>query len=143
MYCNINEAFGGNSTYIKNYLDNELNNQKLLEKYNNFDNFFSKEEKEAHQQYSNNIDIVEHFDSKTTPKTSTKTTIKPIKSTQTCNKNIDHVLECAECRKQILVIYIKNLFKNTSLDNPEFKNIISIGLIFILFIVVIKILWKL
>jgi hypothetical protein len=137
MYCNINEAFGGNSNYIKAYLDNELNNQKLLEKYTNFDNFFSKQEKESHQNLPNNI--VEHFVAETTPQIINK----PDTSNMVCSKSIEHILKCPECKKILVKIYVKNLFANFSLDNQQFKNIISIGLIILLFVILIKLLWKL
>jgi hypothetical protein len=139
MYCNINEAFGGNSNYIKSYLDNEINNQKLLEKYKNFDNFFSKEEKETHQRYPNNLNIIEHFD-QTTP---TITTQKPDTSNMICDRSLEHVIKCSNCKKRLIQLYIKDLFNNATLENQQFKNLISIGLIVILFIVVIKLLWKL
>lgn len=146
MYCNINEAFGDNSNYIKSYLDNELNNQKLLEKYKNFDNFFSKEERELHQTHPNNI--IEHFDTTTPATTPTNTltptiTSKPDTSNMVCYRSLEHIIKCSDCKKNIIKIYIKNLFMSASLDNSEFKNLISIGLIIILFIVIIKLLWKL
>lgn len=141
MYCNINEAFGSNSHYIKSYLDNELNNQKLLDKYKNFDNFFSKNEKELHQSHPNNI--IEHFDTNVTTTPTISNIVKPDTSNMVCNKTLDHIIKCSECKKNLVKIYIKNLFINASLDNNEFKNLISIGLVIILFIVIIKILWKL
>ncbi len=135
MYCNINEAFSGNSNYIKSYLDNELNNQQLLEKYNNFDSFFSNQQRERHQQLPNNI--IEHFVAESTPILNKSET-----SNMVCDKTLDHLMKCSHCQKTFIKLYIKNFFTNFSLDNGQYKNIISLGLIIMLFIILVKLVIK-
>jgi len=137
MYCNINEAFGGNSNYIKNYLDNELNNEKLLEKYKNFDSFFSTEEKEIHQQRPNNI--IEHFENIPTKISNTK----PINKEPICDKSLEHIVKCPDCKKKLIKIYIYDSLNNFNIQDKMIKNILSIILILILIIIFIKLIWKL
>lgn len=140
MYCNINEAFGSNSHYMKSYINNELNNQKLLEKYKNFDNFFSKEERELQQNLPNNI--IEHF---TNEKISNESSvaIKPTSSNLVCDKSLDHIINCTSCQKKLIKLYFKNLIGNFSLDNKNHKDLVSLGLVIILFILAVKIIIKL
>jgi hypothetical protein len=140
MYCNINEAFGGgNSMYIKNVLDNELNNTKLLEKYNNFDTYFTPAQKELQQNLSNNL--VEHFTNQTT-------TLAPQPNEPICEKSLEHIVSCSNCKKQLIKIYINNFFNGFTSDNyfgkslGSLNNIISIFLLIILFIIAIKLINK-
>jgi hypothetical protein len=119
MYCNIDEAFGGNSTYIKNILDNELNNEKLLDKYKNFDTYFEKPK------------IVEHFDNHPS-----------MNHMVDCNSIVDHVIRCSECRKMIFKKYYNNIM-NGNFKDVNVKKIVTIVLIVLLAIIGLKILWKL
>jgi hypothetical protein len=137
MYCNINEAFGGNSNYIKNYLDNELNNEKLLEKYKNFDSFFSMEEKEQQQQRPNNIN--EHFENVPTKiSNANKINKEPI-----CDKSLEHIIKCSDCKKKLIKIYIYDTLNNFNIQDKMIKNVLSIILILLLIIIYFKLIWKL
>jgi hypothetical protein len=117
MYCNIDEAFSGNSTYIKNILDNELNNEKLLDRYKNFDTYFEKPK------------IIEHFNESSRPRLE-------------CNTIVEHVIRCSECRKMIIKNYCMKLL-NGNLNGIGNRNIITILLVIILIVIGLKILWKL
>lgn len=115
MYCNIDEAFGGNSNYIKTVLDNELNNEKLLERYKKFDSYFEKPK------------IIEHFNE--TPKMNC--------DNLKCSSIVEHVMRCKECRSMIIKKYI-----NSVLDEKyygfEGRKILSIGIIIVLIIMIVK-----
>ena len=115
MYCNIDEAFGGNSNYIKTVLDNELNNEKLLERYKNFDNYFEKPK------------IIEHFNE--TPN---------IQSTNLkCSTIVDHMMRCKECRNNFIKKYIDSLLDEKYYEF-EGRKIVTIVLIILLIIVIVK-----
>ena len=120
MFCNIDEAFGENSIYIKNVLDNELNNEKLLDRYKNFDTYFQKPK------------IIEHFTDNTNNK-----------SPMTCSNIVDHVLRCSDCRNNIVKKYINNILNISNINGIEMRKILSIVLIILLILIVIKLLWKL
>ena len=123
MYCNIEEAFGSNSTYIKNYLDNEMKNEKLLERHKSFDTFFEKPK------------IIEHFQPE----------IENKQVKMNCDNIVEHVLRCSYCRNSIIEKYISSIFGDlfSLKKKTDTKKILTIALIVILIVIAIKIIWKL